>query len=77
MWVALWGGASVHHHDDRGVLDAKVELPVPNVTACALDPDGDLYMTTSSVGSDDDAGAGALFRADVGIAGLPIRAFAG
>jgi sugar lactone lactonase YvrE len=77
VWVALWGGATVHRYDHRGVLDAMVELPVPHVTACALDPDGHLYITTSNAGGDDDAPAGAVFGADVGMAGLPIRAFAG
>jgi sugar lactone lactonase YvrE len=76
VWVALWAGACVPHHDDRGVLDTKVELPVPNVTACALDPDGRLYITTSADGTGNDAPAGALFAADVGVTGLPIGAFA-
>jgi sugar lactone lactonase YvrE len=77
VWVALWGGASVRRYDDRGVLDATVELPVAHVTACALDPVGYLYITTSNAGGEDDAPAGALFGADVGIAGLPIPAYAG
>jgi len=77
VWVALWGGATVRRYDDRGVLDAEVELPVRYVTACALDPAGHLYVTTSTSGGAEDAPAGALFGADVGVAGAPIRAFAG
>lgn len=76
VWVALWGGRAVRRYDGRGVHDATVELPVRNVTACALDPEGRIYITTSATG-DDDARAGALFTADVGVAGLPIGAFAG
>ncbi len=76
VWVALWGGGAVHRYDASGTLDAVVELPVRNVTACALDPDGRLFITTSADG-DDDPRAGALFSADVGVGGLPIGAFAG
>lgn len=76
VWVALWGGASVHRYDDSGVLDATVELPVRNATACALDPEGRLYISTSADG-DENPRAGALFGADVGVTGLPIGAFAG
>jgi sugar lactone lactonase YvrE len=76
VWVALWGGGVVHRYDARGVLDAVVELPVRKVSACALDFDGRLYVTTSAEG-DANPVAGALFCADVGVSGAPIGAFAG
>jgi sugar lactone lactonase YvrE len=77
VWVALWGGGAVHRYDASGALDAIVELPVREATACAIDPDGRLFVTTSADGGDDDPRAGALFCVDVGVAGLPIGAFTG
>jgi sugar lactone lactonase YvrE len=51
------------------------------VTACTLGgPDLDqLFVTTSREGLEDDEQpvAGSLFRAAVGVRGLPARAFAG
>ena len=56
-------------------------MPTAKVTACtfggpALDK---LFITTSREGlaPDRDPIAGSLFRADVGVAGLPVREFAG
>jgi sugar lactone lactonase YvrE len=77
VWVALWGGGAVHRYDGHGALDEVIELPVRHVTACALDPDGRLFITTSTAGEEGDSVAGALFSADVGVAGAPIGAFAG
>ncbi|WP_324278627.1 hypothetical protein [Blastococcus brunescens] len=51
------------------------------MTACALGgPQRDqLFVTTSRQGMEpgDDPLAGALFRVDTGVRGLPVRAFAG
>lgn len=81
VWVALYGGGAVHRYRPDGVLDAVVELPTPNVTACTFGGPGldQLLVTTSrqGMGPDDDPLAGSLFRADVGVTGLPVRAFAG
>ncbi|MFF0450014.1 SMP-30/gluconolactonase/LRE family protein [Streptomyces sp. NPDC004609] len=79
LWVALWGGSAVHRYTPQGRLDAVVELPATQVTACAFGgPDLDrLYITTSRMGLDPAAEplAGALFRADVGVPGLPAGAY--
>jgi sugar lactone lactonase YvrE len=81
VWVALNGSGVVHRYRSDGVLDGVVELPTAKITACtfggpALDQ---LFITTSREGMapDDDPIAGSLFRADVGVAGLPVREFAG
>lgn len=76
-WVALYGGGAVHRYNERGALEAVIELPARNVTACALNSAGELLITTSADGDEDNPAAGALFRADVGVAGLPIGAFGG
>jgi len=76
IWVALYGGGAVHRYNERGALDAVIELPARNVTACALNPAGDLLITTSADGDEGNPAAGALFRAEVGVPGLPLGAFA-
>jgi sugar lactone lactonase YvrE len=81
VWVALYGSGAVHRYDSAGRLDAVVQVPTPQVTACTLGgPQLDqLFITTSREGMapDEDPIAGSLFRADVGVAGLPVRQFAG
>ncbi|MGY1803346.1 SMP-30/gluconolactonase/LRE family protein [Blastococcus sp. SYSU D00922] len=81
VWVALYGAGAVHRYDSTGRLDAVVEVPTPNTTACTLGgPDLDqLFVTTSrqGMGPDDDPRAGALFRVEAGVRGLPVRAFGG
>lgn len=59
-WVAVHGGGCVVHLDAAGVLDARLDVPVPLVTACTFGGPGlaTLFVTTSRVGL-DDAGAGA------------------
>jgi sugar lactone lactonase YvrE len=81
VWVALFGGGAVHRYASDGTLDAVVEVPARQVTACtfggeALDR---LFITTSreNLEPDDDPLAGALFTADVGVRGMPVREFAG
>jgi sugar lactone lactonase YvrE len=81
VWVALNGSGVVHRYTPAGVLDEVVELPTAQVTACTFGgPDLDqLFITTSreGMGPDDDPIAGSLFRADVGVPGLPVREFGG
>lgn len=80
VWLALWGGYAVHRYSPDARLDEVVELPVPQVTACTfggarLD---ELYVTTSRYRSASGQGiAGAVFKADAGIAGLAALPFAG
>jgi sugar lactone lactonase YvrE len=81
LWVAMHGGAAVRRYRPDGRLDGQVELPVSQVTACTFGgPRLDqLYITTSRLGlpPSAEAAAGALFRADVGVTGLPAATFAG
>ncbi len=79
VWVALFGGGAVHRYTADGRLDAVVELPTPQVTACTFGGPGldQLFITTSAEGREGDPVAGSLFLADVGVAGLPVREFAG
>lgn len=81
VWVAFFGGGQVRRYDDRGRLDAVVEVPTPQVTACTLGgPQLDqLFITTSrqDMQPGQDPLAGALFTVDAGVRGRPVREFAG
>ena len=81
VWVALYGGGAVQRYTAEGGLSDRIDVPTPQVTACTLGGPrlDELYITTSQDGLDpaDDPLAGALFRAEVGVPGLPARGFAG
>lgn len=80
VWVAMFGGAAVRRYDAAGVLTAVVELPVSRVTSCTFGGDAGtlLYITTSRYGDPDPAeSAGAVYVAEVGVAGLAVARFAG
>lgn len=78
VWVALHGGGAVRRYAPDGRLDGEVRVPAQLTTACALSDDGVLYVTTSQEnmahpGPED----GALYAAEVGVAGGPVYPFAG
>jgi sugar lactone lactonase YvrE len=81
IWVALWGGSAVHRYTPEGALSEVIELPVTQVTACTFGGAGldELFITTSREGlpPDVEPAAGALFHVRPGIAGRPVRQFAG
>lgn len=81
VWVALNGGGVVRRYTAGGVLDEMVEVPARQVTACTFGGPhlDELFITTSreNLEPGDDPLAGALFRAVVGVAGQPVREFAG
>jgi sugar lactone lactonase YvrE len=81
VWTALYGGSAVHRYSPEGTLDAVVEVPARQVTACTFGGAGldELFITTSreNLAPDDDPQAGSLFRADVGARGMPVREFLG
>lgn len=76
VWVALYGGSAVRRYSPAGRLDGIVELPVKQVTACAL-AENRLYITTSRLGDGAESEAGALFAADVGVTGLETLPYTG
>lgn len=81
VWVALNKGGAVHRYTAAGVLDEVIEVPTPLVTACTFGGErlDELFITTSREGMQphEDPVAGSLFRAAVGVRGLPVRPFAG
>ncbi len=81
VWVALSNDGTVRRYTSAGAPDAIIEVPASKVTACTfggarLDQ---LFITTSREGVTyrSDLLAGSLFRAFVGVSGLPAREFAG
>ena len=81
VWVAFYGGGSVRRYTPDGMLDEVIEVPAKQVTACTFGGSGldQLFITTSreDLKPGEDPLAGSLFRAAVGVAGLPVREFAG
>ncbi|HET7398827.1 MAG TPA: SMP-30/gluconolactonase/LRE family protein [Intrasporangium sp.] len=81
VWVAAYGAGAVRHYTAAGVLDAVVEVPARQVTACTLGGEGldELFITTSREGlaAGDDPLAGALFSVSGVAPGQPVREFAG
>ena len=81
VWVALNHSGTVRRYTPEGTPDAVVEVPPRQVTACTFGGErlDELFITTSreSLAPGDDPLAGSLFRADVGVRGLPAREFAG
>ncbi len=81
VWVALNRGSCVRRYSEAGVIDVVVDVPVRKVTACTFGGDGldQLFITTSREGLSpaDEPDAGSLYRVSVGIAGQPVRTFAG
>ena len=81
LWVAIFGGQAVHRYAPDGKLDAVVELPASQVTACAFGGEhlGELYITTSreNLPPGTEPQAGAVFQVTPGVRGLPAGTFAG
>lgn len=63
IWVALYGGGRLHRYDERGALDAVLDVPGSNVTSCCFGgddgrslfvttaaPDGNVYVARPGVG---------------------------
>ena len=80
VWVALYGGGAVRRYTPDGVLDEVIGVAAEQVTACTFggQDHSQLFITTSREGLEagEDPLAGSLFRAAVGVAGLPVREFA-
>ncbi len=79
VWVAYPHEGKVRRYGPDSALDEVVEVPTVKTTACAfggVDLDA-LYITTSRENVEGDPLAGSLFRAEVGVRGIPVRAFAG
>lgn len=81
VWVALNTSGTVRRYHADGTLDAIIEVPPRQVTACTFGGEhlDELYITTSQedLPPGSDPLAGSLFRVEVGVRGMPAREFAG
>jgi D-xylonolactonase len=81
VWSAFWDGNRLARYDPDGTETARVEFPARKVSCVTLGgPDyGTAYVTTAlgpgegepGTREQEGAGAGALFRVDLGVAGVP------
>ncbi len=74
VWNARWGGGAVVRYTSGGEESLRVDLPARLVTNCAFGGDNlqTLYITTAHEERSQDRNLGGhLFRADVGLSGLP------
>jgi sugar lactone lactonase YvrE len=81
LWVAHWGGARVTRFAPDGRVARVIPVPAVQVTNCAFGDTGldALYITSAAIGRDAKAEplAGAVFRCEPGVRGLPPNLFAG
>jgi len=64
LWIAFWDGWRIDRYDPEGVLMARIEMPVARPTSLAF-ADGDIYVTSASIGLEGQALAGGLFRIEL------------
>jgi sugar lactone lactonase YvrE len=75
VWSARWGGSCVVRYNAEGNITRRIAFPARKVSCPAFGGPyyADLYVTTAGGNNkpEDGAGAGALFRVDVGVRGVP------
>ncbi|UMG91255.1 SMP-30/gluconolactonase/LRE family protein [Nocardioides sp. TF02-7] len=81
VWVAVLKASEVRRYLPDGRLDRTVPMPVTNPTSLAFGGPGlrTLYVTSSSYSLPEghDEPAGSVLALDPGVAGRPVRRFAG
>ena len=83
LWIAHWGGACVTCHDPHSAAElARIALPTSHITNCVFGGDGlrSLFITSARVGLSaeqllQEPLAGAVFRVDTYVQGLPAPLF--
>jgi D-xylonolactonase len=75
VWSARWGGSCVVRYDAAGNVTRRIAFPARQVSCPAFGgPDyADLYVTTAGGQNKPElgAGAGGLYRLNVGVRGVP------
>jgi sugar lactone lactonase YvrE len=79
VWIAHWDGARVSRFTPDGALDRSIALPVSRPTSCVFAGDEleRMFVTSASIGREDEPLAGGLFEIDPGVRGAPAHMFAG
>jgi sugar lactone lactonase YvrE len=68
--AGLYGGSCVHRYDERGRLDAVLEVPAENVTSCCFGGDDGRSLFVTTVAPD-----GNVYVTQPGISGRPAHVF--
>jgi D-xylonolactonase len=79
IWVAHWGGGRLSRFVPDGRHDRTIALPVAQVTSCCFAGDGleRMFVTTASIGRENEPLAGCLFEVFPGVRGAPCHAYRG
>jgi len=84
VWVCLFGGGAIRRYDERGRLDAIVQLPVTNPTSATFGGAElrTLYITSARrrltpAQLEQEPSAGAVLALEPGVHGLAVTPFAG
>jgi len=75
VWSARWDGSALYRYTPKGIEERRIPFPAKKVSSVIFGGDDlkDLYVTTAGGDNkaEEGAGAGALFRLNLGIAGKP------
>jgi sugar lactone lactonase YvrE len=85
LWIAHFGGYQVSRwNPDTGRKIDEIKIPAPNVTSCAFGGENldELFITTAREGLEENIldkypSSGGLFRAFLGVKGVPMYKFGG
>jgi sugar lactone lactonase YvrE len=77
VWNCRWGGKGILRIAPNGQVVEKLEMPVSNITHCAFGGDDGktLFVTTASMGAEQEEMAGNLFSMRVPVKGTTIGKF--
>jgi len=75
VWSARWGGSCLARYAPDGTEDRRIHFPAKKVSSVMFGGKNytDIYVTTAGGNNkeEDSPGAGALFRVNLGIRGVP------
>jgi D-xylono/L-arabinono-1,4-lactonase len=75
VWSARWDGSALYRYTPKGMEERRIQFPAKKVSSVIFAGDDlkDMYVTTAGGENKakEGAGAGALFRLNLGIAGRP------
>ncbi|WP_328418377.1 SMP-30/gluconolactonase/LRE family protein [Micromonospora sp. NBC_00389] len=75
VWVASWGSGMVFGYTPHLAPDRTLRLPTPLVSNMSFGGPGYRWLFVTTARSDGAELSGAVFTADVGVAGLPAARF--
>lgn len=75
VWSARWDGSALYRYTPKGMEERRIQFPAKKVSSVIFGGEDlkDMYVTTAGGQNkaEEGAGAGALFRLNLGIAGRP------